>query len=90
MSTVTPSMAAQAAETAHNEASSLTLKIQQVLDAVRRGQVVTEHDMHSLLIDCRVLGVAVAQTFHALAHVPRERRDIGRIDAMLRLEVDHA
>jgi hypothetical protein len=90
MSNITPSMAAQAAETAHGEVTRLTLKIQQLQDAVRRGQTATEDDLHVLLVDCRVLGVAVAQTFHALAHVPRERRDLGRIDAMLRMEVDHA
>jgi hypothetical protein len=90
VSNITPSMAAQAAETAHNEVTRLTLKIQQLQDAVRGGQVANEHDLHVLLVDCRVLGVAVAQTFHALAHVPRERRDVGRIDAMLRVEASHA
>jgi hypothetical protein len=81
MRTATPNMAYQAAETAHGEVSRLTLTIQQLLDAVRRGQTITVHDMEVLHVDCRVLAVSVAQTFHAIAHVPHERRA---------LEADHA
>ena len=70
----TTSIAAEAAETAHGEVSRLTLTIQQLLDAVRRGQTITAHDMEVLHVDCRVLAVSVAKVFHAVARVPRERR----------------
>lgn len=80
----------EAAKAAHDEVERLTLTIQKLRDAARSGQAITEHDLHILNVDCRVLSVAVAKAFHAVAHQSNERRDQPRVRSLLVEAIDHA
>jgi hypothetical protein len=68
------STAVMAAEEANTEVVRLSLTIQTLLDAAKRGQAITEHDLHILHVDCGVLRVAVARAFHAVSHSAHSRR----------------
>jgi hypothetical protein len=62
------------AEAANNEVVRLSATVQQLLDALERGAVITEADLKMLRTDCGVLRYAVARTYHSISSEQRYRR----------------
>jgi hypothetical protein len=62
------------AQAANNEAVRISASVQQLLDALERGQAITSGDLKMLRTDCGVLRYAVARTFHAISSEEKHRR----------------
>jgi hypothetical protein len=62
------------AEAANNEVVRLSATLQELIDALAAGSVITEADLKMLRTDCGVLRYAVARTFHSISSEQRYRR----------------
>jgi hypothetical protein len=62
------------AEAANNEVVRLSATVQELIDALAVGKVITAADLMVLRTDCGVLRYAVARTFHSISSEQRYRR----------------